>query len=367
MDELRQGLEQIVNAIEEISNRPTAKPAFITNELSGDIIHGGTVTRFNSTGIADEATRRVILVKDDGLYTDKLSVTTITSNTTFESDVHVQGELFVTKLHVNELNADVRNERSSPLEFIADTNGIYGKGLIWKGPDISSKQLIYKPNPDRIFSTDTIDLDRSAAYSIGNAVVLTSNTLGPSIQSSSLTRVGTLNNLTTSGNLTIDEFIIYNSDSQRIGFGTESPNASISVTSLETEFVIDVEGPRTKIGNWTTDDLEIITDNTPRITVSSIGHVSIGQKGNTNARLNVFGKLGVGVNNVADDVDVSVSNVLEINGTKIMTGNAMPDSGTFCQGDIVYNTNAVATGYVGWVCVREGTPGEWKPFGQIAS
>ena len=231
MDELRQGLEQIVNAIEEVSNRSTARPTFITNELSGDIIHGGTVTRFNSTGIADEATRRVILVKDDGLYTDKLSVTTITSNTTFESDVHVQGELFVTKLHVNELNADVRNERSSPLEFIADTNGIYGKGLIWKGPDISSKQLIYKPNPDRIFSTESIDLDRLATYSIGNAVVLTATDLGPSIQSSSLTRVGTLNNLTTSGNLSIDEEIFYSADSGRLGIGTDNPNGLLSIST----------------------------------------------------------------------------------------------------------------------------------------
>ena len=367
MNELRQGLEQIANAIDEISSQPAARPQFITNELSGDIVHGGTITRFNSTGITDEATRRVILVKDDGLYVDNLSVQQVTGDTTFNNNVHVDGELFVTKLHVNELNADVRNERSGPLEFIADGNGIYGKGLIWKGPDISSKQFIYKPNPDRIFSTDTIDLDRTAAYSIGNAVVLTGDTLGPSVRSSSLTRVGTLNNLRTQGDLSIDEFIIYSSDSQRIGFGTESPNASISVTSLETEFVIDVEGPRTKIGNWTTDDLEIITDNTPRITISSTGQVSIGQKGNRNARLNVFGKLGVGVNNVADDVDVSISNVLEIAGTKIMTGVEIPDNGTYRQGDIVYNTNAVATGYVGWVCVREGSPGEWKAFGQISS
>ena len=50
-----------------------------------------------------------------------------------------------------------------------------------------------------------------------------------------------------------------------------------------------------------------------------------------------------------------------------MTGTAIPDSGTYRQGDVVYNKNAVATGYVGWVCVREGTPGEWKAFGQIAS
>lgn len=366
MDNLRQSLENIAIAIEDITNQPAPKPKFIQNELSGDIIHGGTITKFNSTGIADESTRRVILVNDKGLHADSISVQRVLSKTTFESDVHVEGELHVTKLHVNELNADIRNERSSPLEFIADNNGIYGKGLIWKGEGISSKQLIYKPNPDRIFSTDVIDLDRNAFYSIGNANVLSMTELGSSVKTSSLTRVGTLNELRAAGDLTIDDYIFYSASSQRLGFGTDAPNASISVTSLDSEFIIDVEGSRTKIGNWTTDDLEIVTDNTPRITISASGQVSVGRKGSNTARMNVFGKLGVGVNNVADDVDVSVSNVLEVGGKKIFVSSNIPTEGTYRPGDIAYNSAPRATGYVGWVCVREGTPGEWKAFGQIA-
>ena len=34
-------------------------------------------------------------------------------------------------------------------------------------------------------------------------------------------------------------------------------------------------------------------------------------------------------------------------------------------GDVVYNTNPAAGGYVGWVCTSGGSPGEWKGFGQI--
>ena len=34
------------------------------------------------------------------------------------------------------------------------------------------------------------------------------------------------------------------------------------------------------------------------------------------------------------------------------------------QGDIIYNTAAVAGGYAGWICVGEG---QWKPFGAIAN
>ena len=367
MDDLRQGLEQIVTAIEEISNKPTNKPKFITNELSGDLIHAGTITKFSSTGIIDESSRKVMRVSDNGVYTDTLFVSNIASEVTFDNDVHVKGKLYATKLHVNELSADVRNERSSPLEFVADDSGIYGKGLIWKGEGISSKQLIYKPNPDRIYSTDTIDLDRSAAYSIGNSIVLTSTDLGPTVTRSNLTQVGTLNNLRTQGNLVFDEHIFYETSSQRIGIGTDAPTASLSIASLDLEFIVDVEGTTTRIGNRTAEDLQIVTDNTARITVSSSGQVSIGNKGNNNARLNVFGKLGVGVNNVSEDVSFATANGIEVAGTKIMTGASIPSSGTYRQGDIVYNTKAVATGYVGWVCVREGTPGEWKAFGQISA
>jgi hypothetical protein len=367
MDNLRQGLEQIVNAIEELANEPAPKPKFIQNELSGDIIHGGTITKFSSTGIADESTQRVVLVNDKGLHTDSLTVSNVLNEVTFDKDVHVNGELYATKLHVNELSADVRNERSSPLEFIADDSGLYGKGLIWRQENVVSKQLVFKPNPDRFYSTETIDVDRSAAYSIGNAVVLTINELGPSVRSSNLSKVGVLNNLRTSGNLEIDEFVFYNSDNQRIGIGTDAPNANISLTSYETEFIIDVEGSSTKLGNWTTDGLDIVTDNTTRISISANGQVSVGNKEANNAKMNIFGSLGVGVNNVAEDVDLSVKNTLEIGGKKIFTTDSVPQAGIFKKGDIAYNSDPKPTGYVGWICIKDGTPGEWKPFGKISS
>jgi hypothetical protein len=33
----------------------------------------------------------------------------------------------------------------------------------------------------------------------------------------------------------------------------------------------------------------------------------------------------------------------------------------------VWNNNPQPTGYVGWVCTREGTPGDWSGFGLIAN
>jgi len=47
-------------------------------------------------------------------------------------------------------------------------------------------------------------------------------------------------------------------------------------------------------------------------------------------------------------------------------GTAAPVSGTYTQGDIVWNTTPTASGNIGWVCVTGGTPGTWKTFGIIA-
>ena len=366
VNKIRIGLAQVADALDTIATTPAPTPEFLNNEISGDKVHGGVISSFESIGIKDSATQRVMHLNNNGVSINNLVTAHISSSPTIDGDLTVQGLITAQRLHVDELTADVRNERSTPLEFVADDNGIYGKGLQWRGQG-PTKQFIYRANPDRLYSTESIDIQADAGYLIDNIVVLSGNELGSSIRTSSLSTVGTLQDLRTNGNLTIDDFIIYDSDSQRLGFGTETPNGSISVTSLESEFVIDVEGESTKIGNWTTDDLTIVTDNTTRITVRANGKIEFGRNGRSDARVSVNGKLGVGVNNVSEDVSFATANGIEVAGTKIMTGTSIPSSGTYRQGDIVYNTNAVATGYVGWVCVREGTPGEWKAFGQISA
>jgi len=366
---LKQSLDGVHTAIEKIALKPAEKPTFFNNEISGDKIHGGRITQFSSVGIKDDATKQVVAVKDDGLHADNLWVNTLKNNDGVKilGGLNVDGKITATSLHVDEITADVRNERSSPLEFVPDAGGsIYGKGIVWKeaGP---TKQFVYRANPDRIWSTESIDLNRGQSYKIDNIDLLTVDELGPSIRKSSLTKVGTLNNLRTLGNLSIDEFIIYNSDSQRLGIGTDAPNGILSITTLDSEFFIDTDAKSVKMGTWTTDDLQILTDNTTRLTVKSNGKIDIGQNGNDNARVSIYGKLGVGVNNVAENVSISTANAIEVAGTKIMSGESAPTNGIFRQGDVMYNTNAAPTGYVGWVCVREGTPGVWKPFGKISS
>lgn len=46
---------------------------------------------------------------------------------------------------------------------------------------------------------------------------------------------------------------------------------------------------------------------------------------------------------------------------------AIPISGTWARGDIIYTTVPSAGGYIGWVCTTAGTPGTWKTFGAITA
>jgi len=259
---------------------------------------------------------------------------------------------------------DMRMQSLSSVEFQADDNGVYGKGLQWKGQG-PTKQLIYRANPDRIWTDDSIDLGQDSAYMIGNTPVLFQTELGGSVRTSSLVQVGTLQNLRTSGNLSIDDFVFYNSDSESFAIGTESPNGKFALATLDAEFIIDTEPGAVKLGTWSSNDLRIVTDDTVRLTVRSNGNIDLGDPDGANTKVSVHGKLGIGVNNIDSDVSLSTSGPVKFENKKFMNGTEIPTTGTFRQGDIVWNENTVSSGYVGWVCVRSGTPGEWRPFGQI--
>lgn len=258
---------------------------------------------------------------------------------------------------------DVRMQRTAAVDFMANGDkGIYGLGLHWKGAG-ATKQFVYRANPDRIWTSESIDLHQDASFMIGNASVLSKNELGNSVRNSNLTKVGTLQNLRTQGTLVIDDFVYYNDG--RFGIGTEAPNAAFSVVSLESEFIVDVDNEASRIGNYTTDNLEIITDNTTRIAISATGNIKLGS--DVESKVSVVGKLGVGVANPPSDASITTAGPIRVQGMKQEVGLDVPESGNYRKGDIVWNSNPQPTGYVGWICVREGTPGDWKPFGLISN
>lgn len=365
MSQIRESLELLANSIEELQNAPAPTVEILDRSLSGNKIHGGKITKFSSIGITDDATRNMVLVSDDGLFVDVVHIQKIKSDVQVDGDLsvknlQVQGELHAKKIHVDELSADVRNERTGPLEFKAENGSVMNKGLIWTGQG-QTKQLTIQGNPDRLFSSETIDLARTAEYRIGNQTVLSSDSLGTGIKNSSLRKVGMLEQLEVSGSLTVNEYLFYDSNSMRFGLGTDSPNGALSVKSLEHEFVIDhTDSFRFKIGSWTTSGLDIITDDTVRISIDPTGSIKLHNK-------TVFhDRIGVRVKNFGDDADITSAGPIRFQNKKFEVGHEEPSVGSYQKGDIIWNDNPQPTGYIGWVCVRDGTPGAWKPFGQIS-
>tara|TARA_Y100000389_G_scaffold158954_1_gene160570 strand:+ start:284 stop:1126 length:843 start_codon:yes stop_codon:yes gene_type:complete len=255
--------------------------------------------------------------------------------------------------------ADENPKISGNIEMKALNGSVSNIGVIWTGEG-NTRQLTQQQ--DRLFSSNSIDVGRDNNYRINNRSVLSSSTLGPEVFQSSLTSVGTLENLSTAGSLTVDDFVYYNADTMRLGLGIDSPNGALSIGSTEHEFVVDNNDVGAfKIGAWTTSELSIITDDTTRIHIAETGRITL------NDKVKVDGKLGVNVTNVSADVDMDIAGAVRFDGKKMSSSTSEPIDGSHKVGDIVWNSTPRPTGYVGWICIREGTPGEWKPFGPISS
>lgn len=88
-------------------------------------------------------------------------------------------------------------------------------------------------------------------------------------------------------------------------------------------------------------------------------HVSIMYgDGNKILSLNTIGTQlieNLGTNSIIRQQDLSKSQKY---------GPILPTTGTNKKGDIVWNSNPSIGQPIGWVCTLDGTPGDWKPFGQ---
>lgn len=359
MTDIRKTLDSLADAIENIANKPAPAPIINDRSLSGNKINGGRITNFSSAGIKDTAKDFVLVISDNGIQVKTANIEAINRSLSVDGDLTINGEITATKLHVNEISADIRHERTSPLEFKGENGSAIGKGLIWTGGKYTMQFVLQK---DRLFSSENIDLNREKSYLIGNQTVLSETELGLSVTKSNLRTVGTLQGLNVDGPLVVDQYLFWDADTQRLGLGTDQPNAVLSIKSFDHEFVIDPTDDKTfKLGTWTTGGLEIVTDDTTRIEIGPTGGITLHNK------IRVAGALGVNVKNFSDDVDITTAGPVRLQNKKFEVADDIPITGLYKVGDIVWNSRPQPTGHVGWICVREGSPGEWKSFGQISA
>ena len=227
-DKLQKILAELGDTInQEIIDAPAPALDITDRSISGNKINGGKIANFASTGIKDNATyagEPVLTVENNKITVESISTNKILNPLSIEGNLTVQGEITAHKLHVDEITSDVRNERTTPLEFKGENDQApYNKGLIWSGAG-PTRQLMFREGDDRFFSSESIDLQNNKDYKINNTTVLSETELGTAVVKSNLRRVGTLQTLKVAGNLTVGEYLFWDNDSMRLGIGIDAPN-----------------------------------------------------------------------------------------------------------------------------------------------
>jgi hypothetical protein len=328
--------------------------------LTGDHINGGMILNFASKGIKDEANSQQLLVNDSGIKVSTLTVDTIKGNVSFDSIT--ASTIKVDVLEVKELKTDIQLEKSSSLEFKGDA--IYGKGLIWSGQGYT-KQFIFA-KPDKFFSTEHIELSKDKAYFIDNNPVLSATELGLSVTKSNIRSLGRLQGLIVDGNVSIGQYLYFNAVTSRLGFGTEEPNAAMSIAENGVEVLIGTsDDNKGIIGTFASSPFDIVTDNIPRVSIAAAGNILLGNRTQSPIEVAVHGKLGVNVRTIDSRVDLHVAGAIKFNDKLQLSAASAPDGGTYNRGDIVWNSEPDFGKCIGWVCIRAGSPGAWAPFGEI--
>lgn len=266
--------------------------------------------------------------------------------------------------------ADLKDRKFSEkcLHFHADKGeSNSGRGLLFSGQG-PTKQFLFLAEPERFFSSETIDLAKNRSISIAGIKVLDSQELGSTVTKSNIREVGRLKGLIVDGDLNINDHIFFNSSTDRLGLGTDAPNSALSVCENGVELIIGsiVSGKGT-IGTFAAQALDLVTDQTARISISENGNITLGNPNRSPIQTLIHGKLSIKVKSPDPEVDLHVAGSIKYNGKLQKYDSGYPTAGSYNQGDIVWNNDPKMNGYVGWVCIAAGTPGVWAPFGKIGN
>lgn len=241
-------------------------------------------------------------------------------------DIHIGNEKFKNArvkingvLEVDQIITGGQDYALLPIIFTSnEINNIHGTGFLWKH-DNKNRQFTYALQPDRIFSSETIDLKDKKYFSIDQSMVLSKSTLGTSVTESNLEKLGRLRELNVIGPSQLEDANI--------------KNLSASVIKNDNNF-------------------KVIVNNIEEISIEDSGNIIIGHNENTQRQLVLNGQ-------------VNINGSLNINSKQIIYSNNKPTIGTYRNGDICFNNSPVIGNYVGWICIQSGTPGRWAPFGNI--
>jgi len=239
---------------------------------------------------------------------------------------------------------DYKVERSNPINFKASQGqDIYGLGLAWTGTG-NARQLIMMAGPDRLWSTESIDLAPHQAYYLNGMVALSSDGLGPTLLNSSLQTLGTLTSLHVAGHSDLGHV-----KAENLTLSLETNSARYDQNSIDsnTNFAIKINGEN--------------------LLALSNERVTLGDVQQQHKPVQLFGAVSINVNTPDPDLSLAVNGNYMLGGKRFVHFPSAPATGEYQLGDICWNTAPTPNSYIGWICVASGTPGLWNGFGIIAS
>ncbi len=282
-----------LNKIEKVSKSRIALEQIdlYKNAISGDVINGGKITNFTSTGIKDKSSSQQLTITDGHVEIAK--------------DLHIKGTVKVENLEYVQAQVPKLNVKEA---IMVDQHEV-----IWK--------------------------DR----------------LGKSVTKSSLQELGILKNLQVRNTFYIGD--------GRVGVNTTSPSADFSVHTGGYEIVTTMHESTAFVGTHMHVPFSIGTDNTPRLTCRANGDVVVGTESGRPVKLNVYGQLGIGVKYPQESLEVDGN--IKFAERTFTSGEKEPTVGRWNTGSIVWNEKPELNRPVGWVCIKGGKSGSWRPFGLV--
>ena len=198
-------------------------------------------------------------------------------------------------------------------------------------------------------------LNVQEAIMIDHNEVIWKTELGKSVKKSHLTELGILKNLQVR-----DAFYVADG---RVGVNTTAPSADFSVNSGGYEIITRMHESNAFVGTHSHVAFAIGTDDTPRLTCRANGDVIVGTEVGRPVNFNVFGKIGIGVKHPTHTLEVAGD--IKFSERVFTSGLQEPKEGRWDTGSVVWNEQPALNQPVGWVCLKGGKPGNWRPFGKI--
>ena len=301
---VRAAIHQILSDPAFVSNWPrNSIPSEVVNfnnaVISADILQGGTIRNFASTGVADVATSTRVTISDQ--FTE------------------IQGNLKV-KGHL-ELGGLVNTDS----EFYRDLSQNLQQNTIERVEDIVKQEI-----DSQIESAITTEINRgieSERIQYKNEPVVIDSKLNRFVTESNLQKVGRLRELDVGGEVSLNDTVRV--VRRRLGINTIEPESALDIWDQEVQFIAEKIGSHTGyIGLGRMGMLRLGVNRKNAITILPNGGVEI-----PDLRLGQFEKIAITVSG-------------SIPGT---AGN---------PGDIMFNSNPISNGVFAWICL-EGT--RWAP------